>query len=528
MIEPKSVNFHTDGVGFTKLIRNFIEDGEVLKVYEILRDGGLPEGMIPDFFTGKLKFIGDTRVGDLSIIDDETGDFSNGLEQCLISMIRGFGMELWQLDEMFITHKNDKDIFTLIRIFGIKYFRDKFPQNKINTFSVEKILESGFRVITFGDLDDLSEDFYDGVILPSGDLITCGYQEHDLLYPLLYDMGIIKNSCWTDCDETLHISSSQLSGTLAHRLEYPLSGEFTITERQLQSLFKLRNYLSSAYGSHDKITKLLIDYHNKSENFGGKWNNLTFLNKYYNFNIPNISKSEIDGVRNCIRTSPKYSLPGLLESKFDLDENSISQIYETFDKYKSIRSRNELHIFYQEYIEGSNGVFHVDSNGLRCGVSKNRGHIVSGMGSDETLDAHILNELSVIGETLYKDLCNPIQVEFVVSGDSIYIVQLRLLENNPVNESAPPVDSITGKSFSRGLLNNVNSDDILILDSDGGSDLLIGKKALIIKSDVEFSHILALSKILRIPSLFSTGDFDITNSVVNFNTKSKIGWIEKV
>jgi hypothetical protein len=44
-------------------------------------------------------------------------------------------------------------------------------------------------------------------------------------------------------------------------------------------------------------------------------------------------------------------------------------------------------------------------------------------------------------------------------------------------------------------------DDILIVEQDCSSEMLISKKALIVENHTNFSHILALSKALNIPSI---------------------------
>jgi hypothetical protein len=71
-------------------------------------------------------------------------------------------------------------------------------------------------------------------------------------------------------------------------------------------------------------------------------------------------------------------------------------------------------------------------------------------------------------------------------------------------------------------------EDILVVESDAESKELIGKKALIVKSNVEFSHILALSKTLCIPSMFATGELDLNvleGKNLNFCAKNKSAFI---
>ena len=63
----------------------------------------------------------------------------------------------------------------------------------------------------------------------------------------------------------------------------------------------------------------------------------------------------------------------------------------------------------------------------------------------------------------------------------------------------------------------------------GGIELkaiLKNKKALIVESMVEFSHILALSKALRIPSIYGTGPVDLSKyQNVSFSAITKHGYV---
>jgi hypothetical protein len=538
MAEVQTLHFYTVGEDFTRLLRNFIEEGRVASVYEILQYGGFPKHLMSDFFEGKYKFVGTTQNGgDLSVIKDETGDFSNGLEQCLRSLLFDFELEQHQVTYMLEKYKDHKHIYALSKMFELEELKKRFGTDNLNAFTIAKIKEECFGVYLFEDLEKVGE-FHNGLILPSGDLITCGYQEHNELYPFLQELGLIKSSCWTDCEETIHISSGQISGTLAYHLESPYRSRLDnkLTEQQLYAVFKLRKWISSAYGSYDKVAKLLLDYTGHQEDFGGKWNNLTFLSKYYGkldlFKLPEFSKLSLDGLQNCLRTSPKYSLPGLLESKFELTENSVKELEETFEKFKNIRKDNELHYFYQEYVDGANGVFHYDRDGFRYNVSENRGDVVQGKTSDYTISKTVLEKLENVGRELYEDIEKPLQVEFVLNGKDVYLVQLRLLENNAERTVVvhPPEETfVLGKTFSYGTLDKVNVKDILVLDSDGDSEQLLEKKALVVKNEVEFSHILALSKALKIPSIFATGDFELPDSgEVQFYAYGPTAWISKV
>jgi hypothetical protein len=256
------------------------------------------------------------------------------------------------------------------------------------------------------------------------------------------------------------------------------------------------------------------------------------LKKYYkDINLPKFSKEPIEGVKNCLRTSPKYSLPGLLESIFDIKEDSLNEIQRTFDKHKDVISGNELHAFYQEYIEGYNGVFHYDNDGFRYDVSINQGDIVKGKKGNANVSETAIRKLEAFGKDLFADFERPIQVEFVIHSDDFTVVQLRLLQNNAertVRVSRPEECYVIGKTFSKGTI-EVDVNNILILQSDGDSKLLLGKEALIIKDDVEFSHILALSKALKIPSIFATGEFQLpSEGKVKFYAYNEEAWITKI
>ena len=534
-METKTLSFYTEGEGFTNLLRSFIEEGRNFSVYQILRDGGFNETLTNKFFRGELKFTGTTQFGEDLSVEEDSIDSSSLLKQSLRSILSKYiedeDVES-QVDVRKILKKqmNDSDIRILKNAFGEQALLEFYRTDKINDYSISLINEAGYGVTQFHNVGKWDDELYDGVILPSGDIISCGYQEHSALYPFLRELGLVKVSCWTDCEETIHISSKQISGTIAHAIGNRYR-DFAPTEEQLQTLFKLRNHLDS-YGHDDNISTKLLEDCEKTEDFGGKWNNLTYLKKYYpNVNLPKFSKEPIDGVKNCLRTSPKYSLPGLLESVFDVNENSVSEIEKTFEKYKDLRSGNELHLFYQEYVEGYNGVFHCDQDGFRYDISEVRGDVVKGVKGTANVSETALRKLKAFGEQLYKDFDRLVQVEFVAHSDDFTVVQLRLLENNAertVRVTKPENCLVVGKTFSKGSV-EVDVNDILVLDSDGESELLLNKKALIVKDDVEFSHILALSKALRIPSLFATGNVDLpTEGKVKFFAYNEEGWITNI
>ena len=540
MTETKTLSFYTEGEGFTFLLRSFIEEGKNFTVYQILRDGGFTESLANQFIRGELKFTGTTQFGEDLGAETDVIDSKAMLKQSLRSILSKLSEteydELLPIDfvedfpKLLKKYINDADIRILKNAFGEAALFDCYRTDEINEYTIELINAEGYGVTRPENIGRWEDEIIDGLILPCGSIITCGYQEHSSLYPFLKKLGLVKVSCWTDCNETIHISSRQISGTIAHAVGNRWR-DYAPTEAQLLTLFKLKDTLSEYGHDYPILTKLLHDVQDV-EKYGGKWNNLSFLKKYYkDIKLPLFSKEPIPGVKNCLRTSPKYSLPGLLESVFEINENSVSEIEATFEKHKDVRKRNELHIFYQEYIEGANGVFHCDRDGFRYDISENRGDIVQGKKGQAHVSETALRKLEKFGKQLYKDFDCPIQVEFVISSDDVYIVQLRLLENNAeitVILTAPDEFLVKGKTFSKGTP-EVDVDKILILKSDGDSELLLGKEALIVKEDVEFSHILALSKALRIPSIYATGEVDLpATGKVKFTAYNKEGWITKI
>lgn len=531
MVETQSLHFYTEGEGFTNLLRNFLEEGKNFTVYQILRDGGFTESLANQFIRGELQFTGTTQYGEDLGVQSDTYDGMELLKQSLRSILYKYDDDdSLNMKSRLVKYMNDADIRILKNAFGEDVLLNLFRTDEINEYTIELINNEGYGYISSDSAHGITpSDIDDGLILPNGDIITCGYQEHSSLYPFLRELGLVKHSCWTDCEETIHISSGQISGTVSHMIGSRYK-DITPAEPLLKTLFTIRRHLKCYGHDYEISTKLLHDC-GITENYGGKWNNLSYLKKYYtDINLPKFSKEEIPGVKNCLRTSPKFSLPGLLDSVFDITETSIGEMQATFEKYKDIHKGNELHVFYQEYIEGSNGVLHYDEEGFRYDISANRGDIVQGKKGDEFISETALGKLKNIGESLFLDFDEPVQLEFVINGDDVWIVQLRKLENNAertVILNKPENCLAVGKTFSKGSI-DVDVKDILILKSDGDSELLLGKKALIVTEDVEFSHILALSKSLKIPSIYATGKIELpSEGEVKFIAYNTEAWITK-
>lgn len=549
----RTLSFYTTGDGFTNLMRGFIEEGRFSAVYETLKEGGMNEHMIRSFFLFGLKFEGTTKLGgDLDVVEEteqfdlpdiytsaiatcfaqfnQNSDFEDDEDYCYDDRIQPYQW-LKALDK--------KDKYSYIKDFNV--LTTILPMNLLSSMCGVRFLERMGYVVK----RELGGEYEgNGVLLRDGTYVMCSYMGHQELYPILMQLGLASCGDWTKEEWTIHVTSGSMSGNMTNSFDHDYEQDSQPTEDQLQSLFRLKSDIQQEYGGYKpkSTVELLRCYNEIQQNHGGKYNNLTFLKKYYPWiNTPAISKEKMEG-KVCIRTSPKRSMAGLLNSKFEITEDSIKEIKKEYKAAIELLGEdgkhNELHYFYQEYLEGGNGVCHYWSDGkFKYAYSDNQGDVVKGVKTDKKLTKKVEAELKKIGKTLCEDLKNPVQLEFVVQKGKLFIVQLRLLTNNPSNTVGyKPLSAVLvyGKTFSTGSEWNskdyydISVDDILIVDSDAESKELIGKKALIVKSDVEFSHILALSKTLDIPSMFATGEFDVKKlkgKRLSFVAKNEDAWV---
>lgn len=542
--KPQSLSFWTNGECFTNLLRDFYQSGEYSKVIDILKDGGCTNKHIKQFFMGELRFAGDTRTEEGMWVENETEEI-DGKEMMFVS---------------YRTYMNNKKIKNRYYEYHLKeILNDEDRPNEfqllLEFFTFEEIRDALYlRILKDKGYEPANflEKVTNGVILQNGVFIACDYMEHNHLYGILHQLKLASSSQWYQDNKTLHISSSSVSGSVSGSIEhYGLYDDAVPTEEQLDTLFKYRYDITQGfYGyGNNQISEVLINYINDKFNKGGKFNNLTFLKRFYGeINVPNFSLSPLDikGNKLFIRTSPKKSLPGLLNSRL-VDDNqhqideAIREINEEFSKHLGLLKvdyvggkkfdDNEIHWFFQEFLEGANGVAHYYEKEFKYQVSTNQGDIVKGIQSNQSLDPRHYDELRKICSLLSNDMKQPIQVEFVIHKDKVFIVQLRILENHydkTVQMNPPSNIIVNGETFSKGN-EEVDVKDILIVESDGASELLIGKKALIVESNVEFSHLLALSKALRIPSMFNTGKVNFQGAEkVKFTAYNREAWVSEI
>jgi hypothetical protein len=281
----------------------------------------------------------------------------------------------------------------------------------------------------------------------------------------------------------------------------------------------------------------------RQDNRGGKYGGLAFLDMFYvdyNIVIPTLSSYSLAdwNLPMIIRSSPKYSMPGLLTSIVVRAEEDVvdakSKIYEQYEKFQHVIKDNEIYLFYQSYIEGINGVVNCIDGKVEMAGSTIQGNIVGGNKGDIEIKSEHKEIIENLCKQIASDLVADVQLEFAISEseNTVYIVQLRIFPT-PLStySNEPPADAIiTGKTFSRVVLNGLTVlpiEDILVVKEDCASEKLLGKKALVVEADISFSHILALSKALKIPSIYATGPVAFgTLTEVEFNTRNTLGYIK--
>lgn len=556
-----TLKFWTDGPSFTGLLTELFTSGEFYKFETIMKDGGMDKDRIKEAFRFKFEMTGSTRNGgELTYVvkDNSPDDFAEMLYTSILTCVKSIDRDLNVLDLGSSRLRENKDIKTLLSYFGIQ---------EIKKLCFKNIIEgSGFEITTLYDAITRSETSISGLLLSTGVFVQCGYQQHMELHPLLVSLDLIEGFERLDSD-AISISSNMLTGGIAFTLQsgsydYSRRG-FTLSDSQLKELWKLKDYNLAHYSSHgrtDSVNKELLQFYSHKKGIGSKYGNLEFLKEFYpevplaNYaDAPNLAWTE-----TIVRTSPKKSMPGLLSSiKASTKEEvakAVNKIKEDYTIYENVQRNNEIHWFFQEFIEGQNGVVNCTEkqedqypskmspeyiNTLKYDIdiacSTNQGDIVEGHVSNIEVGFNNARYLRRLSRQLANDFKADIQLEFVIlPDDSIRIVQLRLFDNMPnkrfdVSSDILMKAAVKGRTFSSPEYYTnveVTFDDILIVEQDCSSDKLIGKKALIVENDTNFSHVLALSKALNIPSIYATGKVSLKRGVTyKFNTEHTSGFI---
>ena len=509
-------SFFTTGDAFTRLLRDFVSSGEFEKVIEILRDGGIPDNLILDFIDGKYRFKGDTRKNpDLSFVEDDNEDI-NLLLTGWRTLCNRAGRDIDDFTEVSPDSKW-QDFNSLFQVISEEEFCKRYQY---------KIIESlGYTIYKEPCLHKVE----DGVITEHDYFIETGYQGHAFLYPHLLRLGLATSSHWTDDTKCFHISSRAYSGKVGWSISSNLyREEVTITDTMLDAVFAWRHHFNGFYSEgRGGLVKALIKRECKKFNNGSKYGHLMFLKRYYDFNTPRISKDPLEG-KFCVRSSPKKSIPGVLNSYFDVTKDTYEQTLKKTeldwkwaqDNVPKLTEYNVMNTFCQEYVEGYNGVCHYKGPGTFTYDVGLQGQVVKGVNtassstSESLVDFEAIHHiLRPIARALYEDIKEQIQLEFVVKDGKVTIVQLRTIDTPRFKNSTVRQDLkiiATGTSFTSGCL-ELEKKDCIIIDNEVESRDVVGKgvRAILVRDNVEFSHVLALSQSLNIPSIYGIGGVEL-------------------
>ncbi len=524
-----SISMFTTGDALNEIIWDFIKSGKFKNAVDVLSEGCDDKIHIMSYIRGCMKLVGDTNVGvELQIC--------NNLEQANEDLFTGWcswasfnNYEYYEFKNA--SESEDEDIKSLKEFFSLETLSILFKEKILN--------ELGYEITKYEEIDEypIDDDYKlkNGVILADGNFIECGFQQHQTLYPYLYGLYLSSSASWFDFDEdkVAHISNGQCSGKIGHIISrgYTKNDE-KVNEKIISTLYKMRNHIFGFYGSSNKtIPSTLLENIIDESNNGSKFGGLEFLKRFTELKLPLYSRTPLDG-KYCIRSSPNKSIGGLLTSHFDVDKlthkNVVEKMESEFKIYENLVVNNKFNYFCQEVIDGMNGVANYDGKIFHIAISDIRGESVGGKIGVEVPNVVKFYIENILKE-LYKDFRQTTQIEFVFDGFDVYIVQLRTFWEHEIDMTIEiPEDSIKGNAFTRGEC-ETTLEKCLVIESDFNEIIeskdLIGKDALIVKDNVSYSHALALSKSLRIPSIFGIGDVKLGNKIY-INTKGKEAFIK--
>lgn len=563
MSETKIVHFSTTGEYMKNLMLDLFSSGEFHAFSEILTDSKMHEEAIKKCWLHQFKMSGDTREDDgiqIDFLNESPKNYDETLYYAISTCLKSMSLDydVYDLHKIYKNRAENKNLVALFNIFHV---------DEIFEICNVKILESeGFEITTLFEAVAFDNQTVSGILLQDGRFVQCGYQQHNELVPVLSTLKFIKVDLgsMSRFDHTgLEISSNMVSGNAAFTLKHPSNGRLLnypeITDTQIAELLKAKEFITKFYSNDfgsNNVQLSLVNYYSAKIGHGKKYGNLEFLKTFYpEIQLPKYYKElpknywhNDDNERIFIRTSPEQSIPGILHSHIatnDTIEDTIAKIHEDYENSQNIKKNENYNVFFQELIEGANGVsMHraLSKKNLEYvydyALSEKQGDIVNGKSSNHKLSLKNYEQLEKIGKKLSKDFRCKVQLEFVIDeNDELYIVQFRTFDQKTLkverNSEEVKTAIISGKTFTSAPWEKwnriqINFDDILIVDEDADSNDLIGKEALIVKNNMQFSHILALSNALEIPSIYATNDFDSTKYAgkqVLFDTNNEHGLI---
>lgn len=510
----KELQFRYTADGLNQLIKDLILSREIQKVYEIVVDG------ISDSYE-----LTDERFK--GVLDGEMGFYADD-DAIVFGSIEQDEKWLKQRDEAWIP------------------FVEKAPSDKVyyreNGFPawLYRLYGTPFQAVKKTVLEQLKArpKTFHGTFLRDGSVIYCGSMGHDLLYRTLCEIGETETSDWCNCETTIKFSSEMLSGKIAMDFKFQEYDGVRYPPSDAQIHAILRSNITEIYGG-ESFFKGAADYITKITDGGRKYGNLVFLRDYCGFlleehgiQLPFFEKLDRDKEypAGFIRTSPEKSLPSLLNSRNYGGGKVDAPLFDLFQcefGEKNFIEDNKLHLFYQDFVPGSNGVCQVLDGEFEYALAE-QGVIVGGGKGIYTLPSHLEINLKNFALEVYRRAMQPVQFEFVSDGQQLYIVQMRFLElGEKYYRSCADPEICSGDSFYRGFAHRVSLSDVLIIDSEmNDATQLIGKKALIVRQKPQFSHALALSAALKIPSITGVGDFDFSkHQTITVNTTGQLGTI---
>lgn len=288
---------------------------------------------------------------------------------------------------------------------------------------------------------------------------SCSYMGHYRLYSDFVEEGYcpeelasrfdesrMQSSDWTLDKNIIHISNGTVNGLISMHFSngrghnvFEIDPEvLKLSENFLVKLAANKN-IDEFYGEHCTVGVSLLNTNQEALDKGGKYSNLMFLkNNFENINIPEISLEYSAEKFNSIRTSPRKSIPGFLNSKFNVKESDLKSVLQEIenDFYKNPVNYNVLNVFYQEFINGPTGVvnFNINKykvNNIEYTLNSNQFESVKSGKQNIFLNEKLYAQLVKITEN-FKYIFNEcsIQIEFCVSKNKIYVLQFRLHQLN--------------------------------------------------------------------------------------------------
>ncbi|WIC41370.1 hypothetical protein MA9V1_106 [Chryseobacterium phage MA9V-1] len=564
-------NFNITGDYLENFMKDCFKSGSFKTFYELCQDNGFNETTTKHCFTLAFTMTGESREDTLAIdINvEQPEDYAEtlwiGLKSSIPLEYAEFKHELaWHrlfesdesMDLYFRRHPGALgNICKLVQYVSretiVSLLRNKFFE------------EEGYEVTTLAK-EIMSGRSYgvNGVIAQDGTFLACGFQDHINMLPVAKSLGLVETDDVMAGRESnaIHISSNSYSGGASHYFSSPEYYDYyddrKISNAQIETVWNSVDELNRFYLNNSGLVTVgdsCMKLYAGNANSGAKFGNLEFLKhivkleERFDIKLPSYANVLTDELANAeaiiVRTSPKKSMPGLLESIVIVEPTlnkigkACEQIEADFDKHNS-NGRNKIHFMFQEFIEGINGVAHIDycqaaetgdyrhqGVNFRYAASEKQGDVVNGVKSSTAISYENAVKLEKFMKFMATRMFAKIQVEFVEdNAGQLYVLQIRTFLSEKVsNASKELYDSyaIHGKTFCQG---NAYKDeqviaisDVLVVNSEATSEQLKDKKCLVVLEDTDFSHILALSYAFNIPAIYAIQEKDMFNKKLSEN-----------